>query len=330
MNYLNIGLMALALAAALLLPFEVFLLSYAVLGPLHYLTQISWLHDKGYFTPRRLDWTPLIVLGVLGFFFMPGVFGPEPFVRLSGEVGQELYDWRYDPAFVACGVALAMVVTRSTGARLLIVAATFGILEVFRGDYVFISIFAVYLPTIVHVTIFTALFILWGALKSRSTSGHVSLGVLLACTLACFLAPPLELRGVTEWGTRNFIVPIQSLTISILVDFVGVERASAERMDLFHDPAGVSAVRYLAFAYTYHYLNWFSKTSIIRWHEIPRSRAAGILAVWVASIGLYVHDYALGLSWLFLLSFSHVLLEFPLNYRSVHGIALELRSRFAS
>src|SRR2546430_5445042 len=34
-------------------PFELFLFSYAVLGPLHYLTEISWLHDRKYFVQAR-------------------------------------------------------------------------------------------------------------------------------------------------------------------------------------------------------------------------------------------------------------------------------------
>ena len=34
-NHLNIGLMVASMAAAFTLPFEVFLISYAVLGPLH-------------------------------------------------------------------------------------------------------------------------------------------------------------------------------------------------------------------------------------------------------------------------------------------------------
>ena len=41
LNYLNIGLMAASCAVAWFLPFELFLLAYAVLGPLHYLTEIS-------------------------------------------------------------------------------------------------------------------------------------------------------------------------------------------------------------------------------------------------------------------------------------------------
>src|SRR5581483_4474599 len=50
LNALNLGLMLVSAAVAWVTPFEVLLLSYAVLGPLHYLTEISWLHDRA---PRR-------------------------------------------------------------------------------------------------------------------------------------------------------------------------------------------------------------------------------------------------------------------------------------
>jgi hypothetical protein len=49
LDILNIGLMALSCMAAFLVPFELFLFSYAVLGPLHYLTEIGWLHKRNYF-----------------------------------------------------------------------------------------------------------------------------------------------------------------------------------------------------------------------------------------------------------------------------------------
>lgn len=58
--------------------------------------------------------------------------------------------------------------------------------------------------------------------------------------------------------------------------------------------AGVGVMRLIAFAYLYHYLNWFSKTSIIKWHEISRSRAAVIGGVWLAGGLAYLYDYRLG------------------------------------
>jgi hypothetical protein len=45
--------------------------------------------------------------------------------------------------------------------------------------------------------------------------------------------------------------------------------------------------------------------------------------LWAASLFLYGYNYALGLQWLFFLSFSHVLLEFPLNFISIAGIGKE-------
>src|SRR5947209_13065510 len=52
-DWLNIALMLLSAAAAYIIPFELFLFAYAVLGPLHYLTEISWLHDRKYFVEAK-------------------------------------------------------------------------------------------------------------------------------------------------------------------------------------------------------------------------------------------------------------------------------------
>lgn len=43
---LNCVLMVVSCAAAFLAPFHLFLFAYAVLAPLHYLTEISWLRDR--------------------------------------------------------------------------------------------------------------------------------------------------------------------------------------------------------------------------------------------------------------------------------------------
>src|SRR6267378_2506554 len=47
------ALMLSALGVTYLVPFELLLLSYVVLGPAHYFTEISWLHDRKYFLPHR-------------------------------------------------------------------------------------------------------------------------------------------------------------------------------------------------------------------------------------------------------------------------------------
>src|ERR1700722_19366782 len=65
LNYLNIGLMLLTAAAAFARPFELFLIAYALLGPLHYLTEISWLHDRNYYTRGKHDYLVLVALAIV-------------------------------------------------------------------------------------------------------------------------------------------------------------------------------------------------------------------------------------------------------------------------
>ena len=95
---------------------------------------------------------------------------------------------------------------------------------------------------------------------------------------------------------------------------------------VFFSTFGIMLMRFIAFAYMYHYLNWFSKTEVIRWHKVPKIRFAAVLLIWLAACGLYAYNYALGLSFLFFLSFTHVLLEFPLNMVSIIGIGKETMS----
>ena len=61
---LNIILILISLFLSLMLPFELFLFSYAVLGPLHYLTEINWLHQKNYFVQEKKYIWILIVFAI--------------------------------------------------------------------------------------------------------------------------------------------------------------------------------------------------------------------------------------------------------------------------
>jgi hypothetical protein len=63
-NYINIGLMGITAILSFLFPFETFLFAYAFLGPLHYLTEISWLHDRQYFSKGKYDFLILFIIGV--------------------------------------------------------------------------------------------------------------------------------------------------------------------------------------------------------------------------------------------------------------------------
>ncbi|MBC3907155.1 hypothetical protein [Undibacterium umbellatum] len=161
-NYINTALIIFSCFVAFVIPFELFLFSYAVLGPLHYLTEIGWLHKKNYFTKGKYDFIFLIGL----CFFL--LFVPA-FLHLSK-------DSTFAANLVALAVFLSIIfvlVEDSLYRIALVVLALLAVgLDNKSPDYlIWIGLF---LPTIIHVFIFTLAFMLFGALKEK-----VALGVFV-------------------------------------------------------------------------------------------------------------------------------------------------------
>jgi len=167
--------------------------------------------------------------------------------------------------------------------------------------------------------------VLLGALRSRSPSGMLSLVVFLACAVACFVLPTGSAERVSD-GVRS-AYDASSTALNLFMARLVDPDAMRSADHVFTSPLGERMARFIAYAYTYHYLNWFSKTSVIKWHEVPRSRLVVVGLVWLASLGVYAWDYLLGLSVLFFLSILHVFLEFPLNWRSFIDIGQAFRLR---
>lgn len=323
-DLVNVGLLLFSCALAFVIPFELFLFVYAFLGPLHYLTEISWLHDKNYYSKSKKDVILLVIISLfLTFLYIGSKHFPEVVNDTFGEDRGKMISYL---TFIGFGSALFMALIKKPIIRIIGIICLFLLMAV--SDY-FIVFFTMFLPTLVHVFLFTSLFMLYGALKSKSKVGLLTVVLHLICPLLLiFLLPGKTFFEPTSFG--------QSYAES---DFVGLNQYIISRFDLtqfegmtfteilYQSEVGVATMRFIAFAYTYHYLNWFSKTEIIRWHKVPKSRFAVVIIGWVVSIVIYAYDYALGLQWLFLLSFMHVLLEFPLNYVSFLGIFQELRSR---
>ena len=190
--------------------------------------------------------------------------------------------------------------------------------------------FSVFLPTLIHVFVFTGCFILFGALKSRSKSGIISFIVFLLCPLAFFfLFKDVSFIEVTAYGKAAY-QKFEGLNYYIFKLFSVQDAPTHEAFvqQTYYSSFGIIAMRFIAFAYTYHYLNWFSKTSVIKWHEVPKGRLAFVVGLWIVSVVLYAVDYNMGFEWLFFLSFLHVLLEFPLNHLSFAGIFNETKTIF--
>ncbi len=325
-DFVNVVLMLLALVVALVIPFELFLFSYAVLGPLHYLTEISWLHDRNYFTKGKYDIVFLLLIGLIAaFMFFNSVY------QLGAPITLEM-----NARLVWVGVLAALMFVLVKNNMSKIVGLVLIILTSQLSMYFWV-ILLLFLPTLLHVYVFTGLFILNGALKSKSKWGFMSFFLLLLSPLLLYvLLPGSSLINVTAYGQSAYIggdqfLGIVTFHIHALEQYFDFEMASplSEQwmQQIFVSKEGVWIGRFIAFAYTYHYLNWFSKTEVIRWYKISKMRWFFIALIWIGSIGLYAYDYVVGIVWLFLLSYVHVLFELPLNFVSMLGIGSSLKNK---
>jgi len=424
-NYANIGLMLITAVLAYFYPFETFLLAYAYLGPLHYLTEISWLHDRNYYAKGKYDFVVLLLVGILLSY--------AAFAKDFG-VSVEVYDYfvkmnLFDKLLV---FALFSAVLFALVKNLIVKIVAILFLYVFVSGWLSpdnatsnaesTTVFALtsLVPTLIHVYLFTGLFMLFGSLKTRSVSGMWQMVGFVTVPLLLVFALPVDPKApIYEFGknahyakgdgfyatnisimdhfnlindpvytnadfvsfvkkkdfkdanaqynfitkenlnglvdslskipNKAYLINKQPLNPNFQVDNILLLFSKEGMLDeyqmkpipaklftgfslekyasiVYNSTIGIMLMRFIAFAYLYHYLNWFSKTEIIRWHQVPKLRFAAVILLWVVASVFYAYDYSLGLSLLFFLSFSHVLLEFPLNIISIVGIGKESMS----
>ncbi|MEN9699324.1 MAG: hypothetical protein RLZZ301_522 [Bacteroidota bacterium] len=436
-NFLNIGLMLVTAVLAYFFPFETFLLAYAYLGPLHYLTEISWLHDRNYYAKGKFDYWILVIIGLaLTYAAYAKDFG----------FSKDVYDYfvemnLFDKLLVfALFASILFALVKNLWVKLIAIFMLYVFVagwlspERAAANSESTTVFALtaLIPTLIHVYVFTGLFMLYGSLKTRSKSGMWQMVAFVTIPLILVFALPTDpkhgflskfgkeayyakgdgfymtnylimdhfdlvqdkklsnqeyLDIITKPGNKNYFIQqgiisdsnflrhVDSLkaissrpfmikpmplntsnlapqfqydhllyffdTSSRYVSEINKYRNQAlpkkimksmskkETDDLvYYSNIGLMLMRFFAFAYLYHYLNWFSKTEIIRWHKVPKARFLAVIIFWLASCVFYAYDYSLGLSLLFLFSFAHVLLEFPLNIVSIVGIGTESLSIF--
>ncbi len=286
-NYFNIGLMLMSAVFAFLMPFETFLFAYAFLGPLHYLTEISWLHDKQYFTKGKYDFTFLLMIGVVlsiaafanDFRFLNFDLYP-PLV----DAKTDFVSWYYSMSIGDISIMLALfsavlfVLFKDIKLKLvsilimyLIVYFSFNLDMDLLGIFILMAIFSAALyvfvknlylkiaciallyagiyyayspdwfgldteflsqeeiieaqsekgkfknssvvfaltslvPTLIHVYVFTGLFMLFGALKSRSKTGLLSIVFFLAVPFILVKVIPVNKQGnyLSSYGTEAY------------------------------------------------------------------------------------------------------------------------------
>jgi hypothetical protein len=325
-NYLNAILMLASTAIAFFIPFHLFLFVYAVLGPLHYLTELSWLEKRNFFVQDKTDIFVFVFICVIIFlsFFVPSL-------------------GNFNTAFIATAFVFSVccIFFSNKIMRYLITLTVFLWLARYypdnkiseHGNFHLVILFSIFLPTLIHVYVFTGMFLVSGAVKQKKVSGFIAVFMFALCTLSfVFINPNLGSTISSELKLVFEQFKIMNKGLLYILNSAGFEKPiDIWRLPddaIYNHKAGIACMRFIAFAYCYHYLNWFSKTAVIKWHEVSKKRMWVILLLWIFSVSLYAMNYQTGFYALFVLSMLHVLCEFPLNFHTFSFLGKTMVSPF--
>ena len=327
-NLVNIFLVFTSLTLAYFIPFELFLYSYIILGPLHYLTEINWLYQKKFFLRNNNKWPLLLIIISVLIPIYIRYWGTtinryqftQSILQLMGTLSDH---------FILVGFLFIIGVVFFNRKKYLIIE--FLIAFIITTYLLFnapewISLMGLFLPTLIHVYLFTLFFVLYGALKEKNNYG-IYLAILLFLVPFIILYIPIDSNNYTPLDSTKDIFITNNLS-SLAKITASIFNQPKNGSFYMLSEISIRIQIFIAFAYSYHYLNWFSKTSIIGWKKaLSKKKSLWILLIWVLSISLYFYDFRTGLYTLFLLGYTHLIVEFPLNALSIKGVFTFIKSR---
>ena len=316
-DFWNIILMAISLFLAILYPFELFLFSYIILGPLHYLTEIGWLNQRDYFVHNRGLLLPILVVSAIVILI-------SIYLGLADLGFFQVDDVNTLNALFATGIWVLLLVSiavhyaKSSLKLWLMAVIGLGLGLFFSQNIWFVIILGVFIPTLIHTTFFTGGFMLEGAMKSGKSITYAAFSFFVFCNIIFFIYPNITPRLLTNPTTQNVFLEGDFFYMNL--NFYNLFYGESNGPFVLDSSIGTRIQGFIAFAYTYHYLNWFSKTEIIKWHKIPKRWLIISAIVWLVSIAIHLINVKLGILCIASLSLLHVYLEFPLNSKSFANI----------
>lgn len=317
-DFLNIGLVLTAAILAYFFPLEVFILAFSILGPLHYLTEINWLDSKSYFTKNKKN-----VWLVIGIFASLIIVLPKLYFSYFEE-GDLMIDklfsfinkWSNSAIFVSLSLAIGFLYIRKFYGWVILTTTAITGAILLNEIEAYSMIIGMLIPTVVHVYFFTLLFMLYGALKSKSKYTYFPIILALVVpVLFIFIEVNPNNYAFGDAMKSNYIDNGLHVAPVLFAKFIGV---SDGKSFFFYEQMELRLMMFMSFIYLYHYLNWFSKTTIISWHKkltIKKSLIIGIL--WATMMTLFFVNFRIGFLVALFFSFLHVILEFPLNMVSI-------------
>lgn len=255
-DILNIFLIVISLQLAIKYPFELFLFSYAILGPLHYITEINWLKEKNYFV-KNPKW--------MRYFILIGVAISIPVIlRLTFFHQFKLYDQYQERKesinsflnyLLLQSLLFAVALVYLKNQKQIIIAflgcivASILILKYINFSDILIGVF---IPTIIHVYIFTLLFMIYGAIQSKNKYGTIGIVILILCPV---------IIAFSKFNFNTHIISENTKTIYIASSFGGLNSYIANLLKenvipnlLLNDDLFFRIQVFISFCYTYHYL----------------------------------------------------------------------------
>lgn len=322
-DILNIFLILISLVLAYFLPFELFLFSYAVLGPLHYATEISWLDKKNYFINTK-KWILLFlifcVINSIPSVLSLSYFSPINEIPFLKKGITAISSYQNNIVLVTFLMSIGLIYIQKLKTILIYLFFCIAISNFILNQFSFSAVIVgVFLPTIIHVYLFTLLFMIFGTMASKSKFGIMAIILMILCP---FLVVLLNINPESYHFTSTVKEYFTATGMTSLNYYIALV-LNAVKDDHFAlaSAIGIKIQIFVAFCYTYHYLNWFSKTSLIGWNKnISKKRILIILIIWISSVVLYWYNFKVGLTALFFLSMLHVFLEFPLNINTIKAI----------
>ena len=320
-DLLNTFLILVSLVIACVIPFKLFVITYAVLGPLHYITEINWIRDRGYFLNNKYWIYIIIVFSIV--IVLPLLFKLDVFESLEHSVflfiQNELPQYTNALIFLVLIIAYAFLFIKHK-VHIIGVITLGVVLAILLNETNSYNLYiGIFLPTIIHVYLFTLLFMWYGNTKVKTRIGWFNLMLLVGIP---FIISFLNLSNINYHFSDEVKGIITDNRFHVLnVNLSKLLGFSDGTNFFFYEIIDIKIQIFIAFAYTYHYLNWFSKTTVIGWHKkLTQRKSLLILLIWLISIAIYSYDYKVGLALLFMLSLMHVFAEFPLNLISIKGI----------
>lgn len=321
-DQLNIVLILVAALLAFLFPLELFIFSFAILGPLHYLTEINWLNNKNYYFTDNKLWLWIGIASTV-LIVVPKIL--IEYVDFQDDLSSFLISFNsWSNGFIFATLMIAIgyqFIINRLGWLILGVLIISGAI-LLNNTELYSNMIGLFVPTIIHVYVFTILFMVYGVRRSKSKLGLIA--VLLLVIIPAGLAL-VELSNhdyfFSDYMKSIYVENNFHVTPVIISKTLGLSDGTSF---FFYESLELKMMMFLSFIYLYHYLNWFSKTTVIKWYEsLNTIKSISIVVIWGALLILFYVDFRLGLLVSLFFNMLHVILEFPLNMLTVKSLFMK-------